>query len=212
MGTKLTPALMRAAKRMRAEQKTYQEIADELSKRGVTVSKTAVINWLRGDVDVPKPERRAAAPAPVVVPPPPTPAATDGDEDERNEMSPDELGVWLTRQIREAQDSANMAKMAGDISGQARAMRLAGQLATLLDRQHARQGDDGDVIRLKQGDMEAASDRALAMLDKTAEAVLAVVATWPKCDACGTHVGQFSETTDRSLVRAAFERVARRGA
>jgi hypothetical protein len=146
--------MMAKANRMRAEGRSFQEIADELSKDGVKVSKAAVVGWLRLPNEVKAPAKRAPKVAPE-----PLDELADAPE-----MTPAEFTAWLTGQLRQAQQSADACRAMDDQPGAGRAMRLAAQLAALLQKQHARTADDGDVVRVKTSDMVAAAERARSKL------------------------------------------------
>lgn len=126
-------------------------------------------------------------------------------------MTPDEFGRWLASQLRELQTAAEEARTAGDGPGRARALRLGGQLASIMARLQAKAADDGDVVRVRTPDIEAAGQRAIEGLSRTLDAVLGEVAAWPRCPHCGEARGAFVDR-EVSTVRAMFERAARRGA
>lgn len=213
--TKLSPKLMNAAKRLRKDGFSFERIAEELSKQGVPVSKASVVKWLRDPDTAPRTSTapQASAPVSVVAPPPPpaapsaTPPPSAGAEPGAA-MSRDELIVCMSDAIRAAQDAADKARDAFDAPGEARAMRLLTQLAAPLNRALAQTVDEGDVVRVRPGDVQAAADRALKGLATMAENVIAEVRAWPCCATCGRHVGEFV-AGDKSPLQLMFERVAR---
>ena len=224
MGQKRTPHLVTIAKRLQKGGSSLQEIADELSKKGEKVSKASVANWLRDPVTGSSAPATAvqASPASSATPVqaelrpgaspsaalPIEPAAPDAPAGAA--MTPDEVVRWLSDAIRDCQELAEACKNAGDGPGQARAIRLATQLAAPMARLQARTVDEGDVVRVKAGDIQAAADRAVLALHNLADRVVAERATWPKCGHCGSHFGAFP-SADVSPLRALFERVARPG-
>lgn len=75
-----------------------------------------------------------------------------------------DLTEWLTAQLRAAQRDVDMCRAAMDQPGVARARRDANTIAALLQKQAARNADDGDVIRVKTSDVVAAKERVRAKL------------------------------------------------
>ncbi len=199
MGQKRTPRMMAEAKRMRAEGRSYAEIADELSKGGKKVSKAAVYGWLT--------ESQPNAPVPVAVPvAAPEPVEEPGDT---TVMSRDEFAAWLTGQIRAATREATRARARDDHGAASRASRLAAQLAVQLAKIQARDGEDGDTVRVKVDEMREAADRAVSGLHQLADRVVEERATWPRCGSCGQPFGEFA-AGDKSPLRALMERVGGR--
>lgn len=210
MGQKKTPQLVAAAKRLRAAGRSNREIADELSKKGKKLSEGTIRNWLGTPTPPARPTRSPRPPAPVspAQPPPapetaPTAAREAADE---TDMPPAEFEGWLTKQLRQLQADAAMARAAEDHNGARQNTRLAAQIAALLQKQRARQEDEGDAVKVRADDLRAAADRAILALHQLAERVIAERATWPKCEACGQHVGEFAPT-DKSPLRALVERL-----
>jgi hypothetical protein len=161
MGTKRTSALVAKAKRLRIEGLDDRAIAEVLSKEqvakgGKTISKSAIGLWLgpksarRDDV------RPSAAPAEPVLP-----APRPVDE---GPMTPEELATWLGVELRQAQVDADACRAARDEPGTSRALRRAAGMASMLQRIHARAGDDGDFVRVRQVDLAAAAEKARSKL------------------------------------------------
>jgi hypothetical protein len=208
MGTKRTPQLVSAAKRMRADGRSFGEIAAELSKQGKSISKASVMGWLKGSATAsPRPAAPVASP-PVAhaTPPPSAPAAEDGSE--VADMTPDELRSLLAGAIRREQAEADRARSAGQLADARQASKLVAVFTAQLQRIHARQDEDTETVRVNASEMQAAADRAMAGLASVAERVAAERATWPRCSGCGQPVGAFVEG-DKSAVRGLFERVCR---
>ena len=210
MGQKRTPALIAIAKRLRNAGHSYASIAAELSKPGKTVSKAAVIGWLR-DAEQAPPAAEVTAPSPrSLLPEPPSAPVADTGPVEDVEMTPDELRRALSNGMRKAQAAADEAAMQQD-SAEAKAQtKLVAIFAGHLRQIHSKADEDTDTVRVKASDIDAAADRALTGLATMAERVLAEVQAWPACQTCGRHVGAFA-AADVSPLRAMFERVARGG-
>ena len=164
------------------------------------VSPNTIRKWL-DDSDRAEAEAKAAAGEQLALP---APVVDD------SQMTPEEFSSWLAVQLRQAQAASDAARASGDIVGAQRATKLASTFAALLQKQHARTADDGEVVRVKATDMAAAAERAWSGLEQQANAVLAEVERWPRCSGCGQPHGDFAPGADRSRVRALFERVARR--
>lgn len=197
---KRTPERVEYAKRLRAEGRSWPEVAVMVSKGGKPVSEAAIRQWLKSDTAPPAPvEKAQRAPA---MAPPSAPEVVDGAK-----MTPEEFDAWLSDTLRELQDAAREAKAADDGPAHARATKLAAQLAPVMARMQARVLDSGDTVRVRVADMASAGERAVASLAAVAEAVLAEVAGWPRCTTCGAHRGEFAG--GGSVVRALFERVVK---
>ena len=221
MRSKRTPALFAAAKALRIQGLSYAMIAETLASKGHRVTTSTMHDWLSKDPEAQAGFAAAFGGAPGAEPapstplelPPPAPARAPRSAEEPTDggpMTPEEFGVWLASQLRELQTAAEEARSAGDGPGRARALRLGGQLAAIMARLQAKSADEGDVVRVRAADIEAASQRALEGLGRTLEAVLGDVATWPRCPHCGEARGAFGDG-EVSTVRAMFERAARRG-
>lgn len=210
MGQKRTPALMAIAKRLRNAGHSYASIATELSKPGKTVSKAAVIGWLRSSeapdlaaADAPSP---AATPAPAAAPAPEPPAERPDDP----EMTPDEVRRVLSTGMRRAQAAADAAADVGDAAEAKAQAKIVAIFAGHLRQIHNKADEDTDTIKVRAGGIEAAADRALAGLRSIADRVVADVQACPACPACGRHAVSFA-AGDVSPLRALMERVARGG-
>lgn len=214
MYLKRTPHLESEAIRLRSEGRSYQEIADILTKSGHPVSKATVHGWFRDGLGT-KPASWAGQPAPST-PPAETPPAPPGalrsasEPADGLEVDPDELRAVVTEQIRRGRAAVREAER-GDRPADARAAeRTLSVWVKLLQQIQAKSAADGDAVRVRAADIEAASQRALEGLGRTLEAVLGDVATWPRCPHCGEARGAFGDG-EVSTVRALFERAARRG-
>ena len=196
MGTKRTPQLVAIAKRLRADGRSLAEIAAELSKRGKSVSKASVMGWLRESGGSSKP-----APELVDAPSPPPPVPLD-----ESEIGPDYVVRTLRGLVRREREREARLTGAGDEAGAQRAGRLAGQFAVQLAKLQAKDDEDGDVIKVRTEDVQAAADRALADLGGLADRVAAERAGWPRCTTCGQPCGEFPNA-EKSPLRALFERV-----
>lgn len=154
MGQKRTPAMVAKAKRMRADGRSYAEIAEELSKGGQRVSKAAVVSWLKD----PSKASAASPPSAPVVPPellePPDETA----------MPPEDLVGLLTGLLRQQQTLARELTKNGDHSGAQRAARLMTSITAQIQKQQARDDDEGDSIRVSSSEMSAAAERARSKL------------------------------------------------
>jgi hypothetical protein len=192
MGQKRTPQLVAAAKRLKADGRSLAEIAADLSKGGKSVSKASVLAWLKDSAPAPAP------PPPVEVPPP-----VPLDE---SEIGPDYVVRTLRGLVRREREREARLTGAGDEAGAQRAGRLAGQFAVQLAKLQSKDDEDGDVVKVRAEDVQAAADRALADLGGLADRVAAERATWPKCAACGQPCGDFPNA-EKSPLRAMFERV-----
>ena len=201
MGQKRTPALIAAAKRLRAEGRSYQEVAEALSKPGKTVSKAAVIGWLRES-----PAGSAAVPESR---PPVRPAPVGADPVAVGDIGPEELRALLAGELRRHQAEADRAMDDGRPGDARQSSRLVAAFTAQLQRIHARADEDVDTVRVRAADMQAAADRAMAGLEATLGAVLAEVAGWEVCEACGEQHGDFAGG-DVSPIRALMERAVRR--
>lgn len=77
-------------------------------------------------------------------------------------MSLEEFGAWLGRELRELQKDAEAARAADDVPGRTRATKLASQLANIMARVQVRAADEGDVVRIKATELQAAGERVRA--------------------------------------------------
>lgn len=212
---KCTPELLSEARALRSSGLSYQEISESLASRGHSIGKQTLHGWLQNDEEAQAGYRAANAGPSLpsgMTPPAPLGASQRAEGDAAGgPMTPDEFGRWLASQLRELQTAAEEARTAGDGPGRARALRLGGQLASIMARLQAKAADDGDVVRVRTPDIEAAGQRAIEGLSRTLDAVLGEVAAWPRCPHCGEARGAFVDR-EVSTVRAMFERAARRGA
>lgn len=211
MGQKRTPALVTKAKRLRAEGRSYVEIAEELSKQGKSISKASVIAWLR-DASGPTapPSATSSGPSERLEAPVPTPAAPAQEPERPVDIPPDELRAILADVVRRASRAAAVAEAAGQPVEAARERKIMAVFTGQLQRIHARADEDTETVRVKATDMAAAADRAWSGLEQQAAAVLAEVDKWERCSGCGERHGEFAPGADRSRARALFERVAKR--
>jgi hypothetical protein len=154
MGQKRTPALVSKAKQLRADGRSFAEVAAELSKGGRSVSKAAVMGWLKESSPA---ESVSVPPSPPVSLPQPVPL-------DRSPMAPEDLTGLLTGLLRQQQELAGKLSAAGDHQAAQRTIRVSAQLATLLQKQQARDDDDGDVLRVRAADVAAAGERARSKL------------------------------------------------
>jgi len=217
MGQKRTPHLMAKAKRLRADGRSYAEIAQELSKGGKSISKASVVAWLR-DVSVPTPSASAAVPArsealespaaPSSEPPSPSSEPSEAAVP-LADISPDELRAILAGLIRSTSRAAALAEAQGDHTEAKNQRKLLAVFTNQLRQIHSKADEDTETVKVKAADMAAAAERAWSGLEQQANAVLAEVERWPRCSGCGQPHGDFSPS-DKSRVRALFERVARR--
>ena len=154
MGQKRSPELVAHAKRLRKQGMTFEQVAEEVSKKGKKVSKASIVNWLREPAGAsPTPSEPSTAPSP--------PSADPIDE---TEMTPEELARWLGVDLRQARVDADACRAKQDEPGASRALRRAAGLASMLQRIHARAGDDGDFVRVRQVDLAAAAEKARSKL------------------------------------------------
>jgi hypothetical protein len=204
MGQKRTPRLVSEAKRLRAEGRSFPEIAQLLSKPGKTLSEASIRGWLRPSTgSASQAEERTAAPDPA-----PRAAPADAEAPDIADMPPDELRALLAGAIRREQAEAERAMQEGRPGDARQSSRLVAVFAGRIQQIHARQNEDVETVRVKASDIQEAADRATAMLNQTADGVIAERATWPRCSGCGQPMGEFA-AADVSPVRAMFERVCR---
>lgn len=200
MGQKRTPKLVSIAKKLRAQGKTFGEVAEALTKEaGKPISKASVVAWLKDGTPTAPP----LPPPPVVSAPPSTPL-DEGEEE--TEVNPGELRRVLSALLREAKSAADQARAAGNATEAKSQTKVAAVLAGQLRQIHKQDEDDGDVIRVKAPDVQAAAARAARGLQQIAERVESERATWPKCQTCGQPCGEFPPT-DKSPLRALVERI-----
>lgn len=204
MSQKRRPQLVAHAKRLRAEGKSYAEIAEALSKKGVKVSRASVHAWLAGSSGSSSP---APQPAPAPIQPPELPPAPP---EAHEDLTPDELRGVLANVIRSASRAAAVAEAAGDHAEAKNQRKILGLFTNQLRQIHSKADEDTETVKVKAADMAAAAERAWSGLEAQANAVLAEVERWPRCSGCGQPHGDFAPGADRSRVRALFERVARR--
>lgn len=228
MGQKRTPELVKEAKRLRAQGFSDATIAETLSKKGKTISKASVQNWLGRKTDAGSPPTagaQSAHPAPQAAPGG-SPVASDGQGAVRGaadapaggvgvgvddgEVTPDQLRMVLSRALLGAQAAADKARADNDPAEAKAQAKLAALFAGHLRQIHSKADEDTDTVRVKAGDIEAARDRGLEMLDMTGRAVVAEVLAWPACPVCRCHAGAFGPG-DKSPVRRQFELVAGAG-
>lgn len=206
MGQKRTPKLVSLAKKLRAEGKTFGEVAEALTKEAKKpISKASVVAWLK--------DQAPAAPPPPAAPPkvervpvgsPPTSSPDEGEEE--TEVRPGELRRVLSALLREAKAAADEARAAGNATEAKSQTKVAAVLAGQLRQIHKQDEDDGSVIRLKAGDVQAAAERTARGLQQLAERVEAERSTWPRCTACGQPCGTFP-AGDKSPIRGLVERI-----
>jgi hypothetical protein len=199
MGQKRTPVLVSKAKQLRADGRSFAEVAAELSKGGRSVSKAAVMGWLKDS---------SGASAAVAAPPPAPPEATPEPLDE-SESAPDLARRTLSGLLHRLRDREARLTGAKDEVGVERVRRQMHQLARDLAKLESKDDEDGDAVRVSVADMTTAGEKAWDGLRKQGDAVIAERATWPKCPSCGQPRGEFT-TEERSPIRALFERVAGR--
>lgn len=166
---KRTPERVANAKRLRAEGRSWAEVADLVSKGGKPVSEAAVRQWLKAEASLPSPvavpDSRPAA-APVA-----RPAASDGAEVDR--MTPEQWEAWLGATLRDLQIAADEAKAAFDGPGQARFLKLATSLAPAMTRMQAKLADEGDVVRVRLADVLAAKTKVQAKVQDLVSRMMA---------------------------------------
>lgn len=196
MGQKRTPALVSKAKQLRADGRSFAEVAAELSKGGRSVSKAAVMGWLKDS---------SGASAAVAVPPPAGPVAAPTPLDE-SDVDADFVVKTLRGLVKRERDREARFTAAKDDAGAQRAGRLAGQFAMQLAKLQAKDDEDGDVVKVRAADVRAAADRGLLGLHKLVESVASERATWPRCDGCGQPCGEFVPS-DKSPLRSLVERL-----
>jgi len=160
--------------RLDAEDRTSREIAELLRRRAKPGQKPPGQSTVFTKIKETKAKGApiAVAPAPPArserVDPSPSDASAGpsptADSPQAAAMTPDEVVRWLSDAIRDCQELAEACKSAGDGPGQARAIRLATQLAAPMARLQARTVDEGDVVRVRQADIAAAAERARSKL------------------------------------------------
>lgn len=195
MGQKRTPQLVAVAKRLRADGRSFAEIARELSKPGKTVSKAAIVEWLRDPAAAAQAAPAAAAPAPVPL--------------DESEAGPDYVVRTLVGLLRREREREERFTAAGDDARAQQASRLAGHFAAQLAKLQSKDEDEAGVVKVKPAEMQGAADRAFQGLNQLADRVAAERATWPRCGACGQPCGEFA-AGDKSPLRSLFERTAGR--
>ena len=154
MGQKRSPELVTIAKRLRNQGRTFAEIAEELSKKGKNISKASIVNWLR---EPPGASTSSAEP-------PAAPSTSSAEPVDETEMTPEELARWLGVELRQARVDAAACRARNDEPGASRALRQAAGMASMLQRIHARAGDDVDFVRVRQVDVAAAAEKARSKL------------------------------------------------
>jgi hypothetical protein len=142
------------AKRLRSEGRSNREIAEILSKGGVTVTEGTIRNWL-GPVSTPPEDLEE------VVPPPP---ATSPEPLDESTAAPEEIVGALAGLLRQAKAEALRLKAAGDHTGARQESRLAGYFANLIQKERRRDEDEGDMVRVRPTDITAAAERARSKL------------------------------------------------
>lgn len=91
------------------------------------------------------------------------PSMTLGPLDE-SPIDPDGLTGMLSGLVRQQRELAEKLMKRGDHIGAQRAIRLAATLATLVQKQQARDEQDGDTVRVRHNDIAAAAERARSKL------------------------------------------------
>jgi hypothetical protein len=192
--------------RLDAETRSSREIAEILKRRAKPgqkpPSQATVFRKVRdakGGAPVIAPPPAASPAVPPEPPPPPVPL-------DESLMGPEEVVGLVTGLLRRQSALAQRLEADGDHQGAQRATRTATTLATQLAKLQTRD-DDGEVVRVKAGDVQAAAERALAGLHSLAERVAAEVQAWPTCPHCGAHRGVFA-VAEVSPLRRLMERVA----
>ena len=185
MARKRTSRLENEAKRLRAEGKSWAEVADALSTVRKPLAARTIRRWFPAPEPEPEPEEAAA---------------------EAPGFTPDDLVELLAGMLRHQRDLVGELTDSGDLEGAQRATRLATSIAAQIHKQQKLEDDDGDVVRVTAADMAAAAERATKGLSNLAERVLAERATWPTCPTCRRPDGDFAAVA-KSPLRALVERV-----
>ncbi|MFI5299488.1 MAG: hypothetical protein ACHREM_15455 [Polyangiales bacterium] len=175
MGQKRTPKLVSIAKRLRREGRSHEAIAEILSRDGKSISKASVINWLG---DSKKSAKRADPTAPTAPSLPVEPV-------DESEMTSAEFTTWLGTELRRARAAADACRANVDGVGTGRAMRLAAQLAALMQKQQARTADDGAVVRVNASDVRSAAERARSKMHDLVARLSGERDAIPACPTCG---------------------------
>lgn len=173
MRSKRTPALFAAAKALRIQGLSYAMIAETLASKGHRVTTSTMHDWLSKDAEAQAGFAAAVggaaggepAPSTPLELPPPVPARAPRSAEEPegdHRMSLEEFGGWLGRELRELQKDAEAARAADDVPGRTRATKLASQLANIMARVQVRAADEGDMVRIKATELQAAGERVRA--------------------------------------------------
>lgn len=153
---KRTPERVALAKRLRAEGRSWAEIAEMVSKGGRPVTEGAIRHWLRPPTD--------SAP-PVALPDSRPATATqtrpdDSDGSVEVDIPPDELRAILAAEIRKHRTEAEAARVDGRPGDARQSSRLALAFTAQLQKVHSRSDEDVDTLRVKLADIEGARERA----------------------------------------------------
>lgn len=158
---KRSPWWLAEALRLNADGRSTREIAEIVGQRAQKGQKkpshTSVHGWLK--------EAKGGGTtaggglAPPSRPPSSEPEPADEPVDE-SEMTPQEFARWLTGQLRAQQTAAKRFTAAADLVSAQRATRIATSLAGLLAKVQARDDDGGDMVKIRQSEIDAAAERA----------------------------------------------------
>lgn len=112
----------------------------------------------------------------------------DGDGESPDLTMADVRG-WVSSQMRDLQAEAKRCEMGQDPDGAATARRMLTAIAPLAARVALKDpADDGEFVRVKSSDMDAAALKGREKLQDMLTKALAERAGWPRCAECGQPV------------------------